>query len=191
MRKNWLRGILLGVSLALLLASGVALAQDGLFNWFNKDCVECWAGDEKPTLDRYFVEWTAGGWNPLYELCVEIAIDGAVMVPPSCSPPPEVDQVVQDIWLPCEWGDNVVAPASALGREVNVDNAAPGPLGEWAFRLWQRDAGGVVIDSATASFLLAETCEAEFVPEPGTMMLLSSGLAGLAGYATLRWRTRK
>jgi hypothetical protein len=33
--------------------------------------------------------------------------------------------------------------------------------------------------------------EEEFVPEPGTMALLGAGLAGLGGYATLRWRSRR
>jgi hypothetical protein len=32
--------------------------------------------------------------------------------------------------------------------------------------------------------------EEEFVPEAGTLALLGTGLAGLSGYATLRWRSR-
>jgi hypothetical protein len=36
-----------------------------------------------------------------------------------------------------------------------------------------------------------EQIEEEFVPEPGSTALLGTGLAGLGGYATLRWRSRR
>jgi len=40
-------------------------------------------------------------------------------------------------------------------------------------------------------FLEEEEVEEEFVPEAGSLLILGSGLVGLAGYAGLRWRGRK
>jgi hypothetical protein len=50
-------------------------------------------------------------------------------------------------------------------------------------------------DQAVARWLASDGCgiglEPEFVPEPGAVLLLGSGLMGLAGYAGLRWRSRE
>ena len=186
MKRHWLRGVLLGVSLSLLLAGGVAVAQ-GLFITVDKECVECWSGRGQPTEDRYLLELTFGGWNPQYLLCESLKIDGVLQMRACGGPPPPEDPFTQTLWLPCE---PVLGAASILGHDVDVSQPID-PLGEWVVRFWQENPPGTVVDSASVSFLVAETCEVEFVPEPGTLLLLGSGLAGLAGYATLRWRGRK
>ena len=59
------------------------------------------------------------------------------------------------------------------------------PLGE---ALWPAD-----FDWTPSTFgrVCLDPCEVDFVPEPGSILHLGSGLAGLAGYATLRWRSRE
>lgn len=80
--------------------------------------------------------------------------------------------------LPCRFSCTL-GPIDAQ----NLDNHP----GVWRYRLTGDTSG----EWGEFTVLAAEDCFlVMFVPKPGSTLLLGSALAGLAGYATLRWRTR-
>jgi hypothetical protein len=200
MKKHWLRGLVLGVSVALFLAGGVALAQ-GLFVTVDPQCFECFPGDKgEPVPDEYIVHLDYGGWSlhDIDGLCegVQSPDGGAVFNHDACGAPDETtDPCYTEFWVYCEgsWEgyDSCWPTAAEQVGAAQLEEA----YGEWLGWIDEYE-GEAVVGTAEVTFIFAEDCTPEeeveeFVPEPGSIMLLGSGLAGLAGYATLRWRTRE
>jgi hypothetical protein len=186
MRRHWLRGVLLGVSLALLLAGGVALAQ-GMFVSVGKPCIECFDGDPDDVTAEYLLPVTVGGWGEASQICGEVEAPVGKLYA-SCNPPWDDDPHTGYFGMTCDLVAICVDEAFCPGG----NNAHSLASLEDFYGTWTISVGPARAEwDDSATFLFAEVCEAEFVPEPGSILLLGSGLAGLAGYAGLRWRTRE
>ena len=190
MKEHWQRGLLLGVSIALLLSGGVALAASVSVE-ANQPCFVCIPRADYPPSGDQLMELTLRGYDPNEELQWRLTMAGtlwraATFNPTLMGPPCGVQLYVRCEDLMVGTSEDCEGNSNAAG--VDAEGTLPPAVhGQWVFRIEQGDNG----DVDTASFRFAEVCEVEFVPEPGTIMLLGSGLAGLAGYATLRWRARE
>lgn len=206
MKGHWLRGILLGVGIALLLGAGVAVAAS-LSMSPDQECIECWPGQVGPP-DEYSVDVDITGWDPTIPACIALQREGDppldwTPVCTSASPPDHgVAFAFARWWASCDgYLDGFVVFGLLQADMQDFKSDGVGEIhGEWTFSLWQTNDPdhpwnqAQWVDSAQVTFRVAEDCEAaeeEFVPELGSAALLGSGLLSLAGYATLRWRTRE
>ncbi|MGB9301698.1 MAG: PEP-CTERM sorting domain-containing protein, partial [Anaerolineae bacterium] len=177
-----------------------ALAQ-GLTITPDKDCFTCAEGEPNFTVAELapdnIVEFDVGGRSEADEfLCFNFYLDG--VYEDDWQHP---NEQYYYMWAYCDdqiiFWDHVQEPTGG-GDASPSDIHLPFAYGEWTVEVCPgmcEDNEGVspAQDCAETTVLLAEVCPeaVEFVPEPGSILLLGSGLAGLAGYAGLRWRTRE
>jgi hypothetical protein len=171
-------------------------------------CFECWPYDEEPDPGFYTMLTMSGHptavpdvqpAGPEYLLCQEWYHEGELEIGWCGSDElPQEDPAVAELLAMCIGDEPNPEWVFLLCGDQGCETGPDWSYGEWTLKVWVESnnfdvsAGEIVAGPAEADFRVAEDCAAAtFVPEPGTIALLGSGLVGLAGYAALRWRTRE
>jgi hypothetical protein len=161
----------------------------------DQDCFECWPAAAAGPDDEHTVVVTMDDYDTQLKLCADLTINDKLYADLGCTyalvnPPCE-----WSLWVDCgelalhEDNDCSLEGSTTAGWPADAGVAGgPPEYGDWVLSVGQGE------EPVEVAFTFAEVCEEEvveeFVPEPGTIALLGSGLAGLAGYAALRWRAR-
>ena len=144
MKKNWLRGLLLGVSLALFLAGGLAVAQGDESVTVDQECFECWPGSGEPT-DEYVVEFTFSGWLSGVAFHINDDITRGWYLDPKC-----IDPI---LWVSCDGEWELFPDICQDGRRARIR----GPEhGEIKFTFYDPDADWPT--ETDVHLLFAEDC---------------------------------